>query len=267
MFDKIHKYEIEISSYCNRKCDWCSNKIISRNFRKIMKEELFIKILNELQYNNCNREDITVTFSKFNEPTADMELLFLRSSQLKLYLPKATLSINTNGDFLDTRIFNYPINILGIMDYDGKGVNYGYNLLKGYGATEITEMNNQLYANINGISVRFFFNWTKNFFIEDRGNLLHDKNLKWRNFEEHRTMPCLVENRPISIDYLGNVTPCCHIRADELKHQQYVMGNLYGESLQEIFQNDRFLHFNRIMEGGNDNQYFFPCWYCHKIRC
>lgn len=267
MFNIIHKYEIEISSYCNRNCPWCSNKYFNRNFYKEMEEYMFIKILDELQRNVCNREDITITFSKFNEPTYNFELLKLRALQLKLFLPKVKLSINTNGDFLTKEILNLPINILGIMDYDGNGKDYGYELLENLGAQSIVEMNNKLHAIINGIDVKFFFNWRDTFYIEDRGNILNDPNLNWREFKQYRNMPCLIRNRPISIDYLGNVSPCCHIRADVQQHQEYIIGNIKNNTLQEIFNSSKFNAFNSIMEGNDNTLYYNPCRYCQKIKC
>lgn len=44
----IRMVEIEIFSFCNRKCWFCPNSFIDRNSTNIlMQEELYLKILNE----------------------------------------------------------------------------------------------------------------------------------------------------------------------------------------------------------------------------
>lgn len=268
LIEKIHKFEIEISSYCNRQCVWCSNSIYNRFQFKEMDENLFIKIVSELQKLGFNDKRKTITFSKFNEPMFDIELLKRRVLQLRLFLPDVELSINTNGDYLIEDVFNLPINILSIMDYDNNGEKYGEDLLKKFGAKGIFKNGNKLETYINGIFVRYCSDWINNFSIEDRGNLLDNSiNVKWRNNRELRCMPCSIKNRPISIDYNGYVSPCCHIREDATEHKQYIIGNVNLSSISDILLGENFKNFNKVMEGNDNAKYFFPCMYCQKVSC
>lgn len=90
--------EIEIFSFCNRKCWFCPNSFIDRNSTNIlMQEELYLKILNELKSINYNN---MISYSRYNEPTSNRKIFIKRLKQAKTIIPNATLHTNTNGDFL-----------------------------------------------------------------------------------------------------------------------------------------------------------------------
>ena len=46
--NKIKLIEIELFSYCNRKCSWCPNYLINRSNNIFIKEKIFDKLLNNL---------------------------------------------------------------------------------------------------------------------------------------------------------------------------------------------------------------------------
>jgi pyruvate-formate lyase-activating enzyme len=126
MLSNIRLIEIEIHSYCNRKCNWCPNKFIDRNFYKELPEDIFLKILNELKENNFgkNYEKPMITFSRFNEPTYNIDLLNKRIKQTKQILPYIETIVNTNGDYLTKENLNKIspyLDELSIMDYNCKG--------------------------------------------------------------------------------------------------------------------------------------------------
>ena len=65
--------EIEVFSYCNRQCWFCPNSHIDRlSTNKIMPEEMYLSILEQLKEIEYNQE---VTYSRYNEPLADKELI------------------------------------------------------------------------------------------------------------------------------------------------------------------------------------------------
>ena len=80
--------EIEIFSYCNRKCWFCPNSFIDRNSTNIlMLEELYLKILNQLKSINYNS---MISYSRYNEPTSNREIFIKRLKQAKAIIPNAS---------------------------------------------------------------------------------------------------------------------------------------------------------------------------------
>lgn len=87
---------VEISTYCNRKCSYCPN--CNYETPKLYTDENIvyktIDYLTELNYSGW------ISFSFYNEPTLDERLItFIKYSNNKI--PKATIMIFSNGDFLN----------------------------------------------------------------------------------------------------------------------------------------------------------------------
>lgn len=70
MLEEFKKVEIEIQSYCNRKCGWCPNIEIDRSFYHEMPEHIFLKILKELKDAGFadGEGQAMISFSRYNEP-------------------------------------------------------------------------------------------------------------------------------------------------------------------------------------------------------
>ncbi|MFJ4851705.1 MULTISPECIES: SPASM domain-containing protein [unclassified Streptomyces] len=97
--------EVETTTYCNRRCDYCPNSIFDRGLRANevrMSDELFHKIVSDLGRNNfCNQ------FSPHNygEPLADPRMpALLKLSRSEM--PLARIALYTNGDFLTLDLFH-----------------------------------------------------------------------------------------------------------------------------------------------------------------
>ena len=87
---------VEISTYCNRKCSYCPN--YNYETPKLYADENIvyktIDYLAELNYSGW------ISFSFYNEPTLDERLItFIKYANNKI--PKATIMIFSNGDFLN----------------------------------------------------------------------------------------------------------------------------------------------------------------------
>ncbi|PBC66217.1 2-deoxy-scyllo-inosamine dehydrogenase (SAM-dependent) [Streptomyces sp. TLI_235] len=135
--------EVETTTYCNRRCEYCPNSIFDRGLRANevrMPVDLFAKIVSDLGRNNfCNQ------FSPHNygEPLADPrmpELLKLARAEM----PLARIALYTNGDFLTLDMFHelqasvdafivtqhgekMPPGVRAILDeYDGSPPNFRY---------------------------------------------------------------------------------------------------------------------------------------------
>jgi radical SAM protein with 4Fe4S-binding SPASM domain len=279
MFKDILRVEIELFSYCNRKCNWCPNKELDRTFYEEMDEEVYLKIVDNLAYNNFGyMEDKfdkkMVTFNRFCEPTYNIDLIKKRCEQMLKKIPTVEFRFNTNGDFLSDELFEkLRLERLYIMDYDCKGKEYGLELFKRYNILFIEEENNHLvgiHKHIN--KVVFEYDWPKNTYLEDRGGFFKEDiyykedKVKWVNNREERTEGCFEPRNYISIDYNGNVTPCCHIRSDYGPHKKYIFGNVYEDELSNIFYSKKAKEFRRRIFTSDYENYPEPCKHCQKYR-
>ena len=132
IFDKIKKIEVEVFSKCNRRCNWCPNVALDRlkeNFH--MDEETYLRLLHNLKDNGFKGE---ISFSRYNEPTANHKVLQKRVRQAKEILPNNYMLCNTNGDYLrrkgDEILDGLMLDELNIMDYDCRGIEHGKELFK-----------------------------------------------------------------------------------------------------------------------------------------
>jgi radical SAM protein with 4Fe4S-binding SPASM domain len=201
MFEDVKIIELEIHSYCNRRCPFCANSYIDRHSGKIkMPERIFKKIIDELaelKYNGV------ISFSRYNEPFADRELLKRRIRYIRKKLPNVIIVSNTNGDF-DTK--GIDIDQITEMDYDGNKKHY----ISKDGKYRIT-----------GLMA-----------INNRGGAVKVQQIE-------RKEPCYEPKYFVGIDYTGDVTPCCNIRHDVLIHKPFILGNLKNKSLKKIFESKK----------------------------
>ena len=98
--------EIEVFSYCNRKCWFCPNSFIDRRtVNLIMPEQKYLNILQQLKDMNFEGE---IAYSRYNEPLSHKDIFIKRLKQAREYLPKAKLRTNSNGDYVTK---NYIIDL------------------------------------------------------------------------------------------------------------------------------------------------------------
>jgi radical SAM protein with 4Fe4S-binding SPASM domain len=216
-----------------------------------------------------------ITFSRFNEPTYNIDLLNKRIKQTKQILPYINLVINTNGDYLTKENLNkiHPsLDVINIMDYDCLG---GKKIVEKYDSYNIQPQS--ITSHIisgktkNNTTVSYHVNWPKNHEIEDRGGLLegdiyhNDIKLQWRDNKKIRSKPCIAPKKYFTINYKGDITPCCHIRADYKKHKEYILGNVKEQSLVDIYYSNKAKKIRESAKKGsfkkNDLE---PCLYCQK---
>lgn len=251
----VNQVEIEVFTYCNRKCYFCPNSYIDRrSTNTYMDEELYLRILRELgsiDYRGC------ITYSRYNEPLAD-RIILSRLRQARELVPNAILSTHTNGDYLDRsyleELRNAGLNTLKVQTYLG-------NKRKFSDADILTRMSRQL----NDIGFPYKFTVVSPGVrymaaVRVRGM---DVTVDARNFDVigvdrgqtvslpqkyERISPCLVVFQHLYIDYDGSVVPCCNIRSDEPRHKQYVVENLSnGTTIFEAFANSALTDWRRSL--------------------
>jgi hypothetical protein len=283
MFSDKQILQIGIHSYCNRKCNWCPNKFIDRSFYEELPEDIYLKILNELKENNFgkNYKKPMITFSRYNEPMYNIDLLNKRAKQAKEILPEVNIIINTNGDYLENEDILKGLNIdhLAIMDYDCKGKDKIKGKLNSLNVDIDNIELNLVIGHYNDISISYTLNWPRVVNLEDRGGILdkeiyyydpnRDKEYKmlWQNDKQKRIKPCTFSSEYISIDYKGNVLTCCPTRGDWGEHEKYVLGNIKNNSLTDIYSNQNVKdHYEKLCNGNFEENNLNACLYCHEYK-
>jgi pyruvate formate-lyase activating enzyme-like uncharacterized protein len=130
--NNLKMFEIEVFSYCNRKCWFCPNSYIDRKSDTIlMPEESYLSVMEQLREIDYDQE---ITYSRYNEPLSKKDIILKRIRQAREYLPKVKLRTNTNGDYLNLNYIHElrdaGLNQLFIQQYLGNNQLYNHNRLK-----------------------------------------------------------------------------------------------------------------------------------------
>lgn len=198
--------------------------------------------LQSINYNNY------ISFSRYNEPLANIPYLLKSISILKKYAPSAKYVTNTNGDFLtkdNIKQLIWYIDELTVMDYDCNGREDLRKILN-----NVITVNNVDYGELNGMKVCINHN---TFDKNSRGGILDEYNCH-RNIDK-----CFEPIYFMAIDYNGNAMPCCNFRSDYSKHKKFMLGNLYNTSLLDIIK------YNSEKINKLTNCLYIECKVCNKI--
>lgn len=266
MIEKLRMVEVEINSYCNRKCPWCPNNTFSRSHPISMPSMMYIKMLHELRDGNFNG---TISFSRNNEPFFDFELLQSFIKYGKIILPNVRYVTNTNGDFLTKeKIITSGIQELSIMDYDCKGMEKCTQQLLDWGAIIETIINNVIYADLEDVKIAYCVDWPKNTVLEDKGGFLKKEGrLQTAEFRANlglRNYPCIDPGIFLAIDFNGDVMPCCQMRHDNPAHEKFILGNIGTETIEEIFSKEKSQKLFAQINTETGIKLPLPCQHCHK---
>lgn len=283
MLRHINRIDIEFHSKCNRTCEWCPNSFLDRiSEDKILDKEVYIKLLKDLKENNfgtmtynTNSRGSVISFIGYEEPFLQIDLLKEYINIAKEIFDGINIDFiaHTNGDLItEDKLKNLPLSQLNIMDYDCRGEQYWKDKLSEMKCLLIKETDQLMtfvHSNVNVIQV--FSNWPKKYFLENRGGSLDpsklDNSLKWRNNAERREKRCIESIFYLNVYHNGDVTPCCHIRPDNPNHKDYIFGNLYDQSILDIFYSEKAVNFRNIMGHSRNKDIFFdPCKNCQKYR-
>lgn len=249
----IRLVEIELFSFCNRKCKWCPNSYIDR-YSQIKYLDCLDNLIQQLK--NMNYSNY-ISFSRYNEPMAQIDYFKSCLKQIRSALPKCVLVSNTNGDYLTEENLNgLEIDELSIMDYDNKGLEYCINKLTSNNCIIDNIQDYFIYAHYENIKILYYVDWQKHSMITDRGgNLTQYKNAV-------RAFPCNEPQYFIGINYDGTVSPCCNIRNDSNdKQKSFILGDLHSQSLSSILESPNRKEI--ITKCGNaDFSNDSPCYCC-----
>ncbi|MEI0700164.1 radical SAM protein [Brachyspira intermedia] len=265
--DNINMLEIEIFSYCNRKCWFCPNSIFDRHSKiNYMPEETYLKILNDAkEFNNIS----FITYSRYNEPTAD-RIILKRIKQARKVFPNIWLTFNTNGDYLTKEYLDEfaeaGLNHMQIQCYLNENESFDVeNIIKPRMIKLINKLdlkyeeivnNNRIYELkliYDKIDLRY---QCRNFF--DYGMNRGDTINKIKPYS--RTEPCTDPSTNIHIDYNGNIMLCCNLRSDIEKHKKFIMGNVSNNTIKNIRNSKKFTNLMKILS--KEGKKTYPCDTC-----
>lgn len=259
--------EIEIHSFCNRRCPWCPNSLIDRSFYRTLPFDVYHRLIRDLKKSKYTGR---FSFSRYNEPLSVPDLLSKYIQLIKDKGLEGEIVFNTNGDYLDFEVLSgIAVDDLTVMDYDCRGSEYYKDLLFQNDVDVEFEDEKYIYGKWMGKKILVCLNWPENVSIVDRGGILRSSStFVKQNKPERRSEPCFEPSHFIGIDYNGSVTPCCNIRSDYTGHQEYILGNIRDSSIRDIFHSERAETFRKLLSSAASKEYPKeypkPCTYCSK---
>jgi len=262
--EQLKLIEIEIFSYCNRKCWFCPNSFIDRlSQNHIMDEKVYLDLLNQLKEIDFSGE---LTYSRYNEPTSNRELFLKRVNQARQILPKAILRTNTNGDYITREyveeLCDVGFNQLWIQQYLGNNERYDHEKMRQRSEAKIKKLglSSQVLTDIPGYKLEYDISYngmtihirSRNFEIDgsSRGDSIELAS------EYTRTQRCLQVSQNMYIDYNGAVMVCCALRSDVPGQESGVMGHIGEDKLWNIYASEKYEPWRKHHSGDGPKEGF-----------
>lgn len=266
--NSVNMVEIEIFSYCNRRCWFCPNAHIDRITHNIrMKPEVYTSILNQLASIDYTG---TITYSRYNEPLAD-RIILDRLREAKERLPYVYLHTNTNGDYLDVdyldELYAAGLRSLNVQIYLKNHEQYDHG--------KIIKRGNQTLRRLSGISYRVTRDepglWYEvQFEYKDMSLRMYGRNFAINgtsrggqvdiNRDYVRTSPCAMPFTTVYIDYNGKMVPCCNFRSDIPEHADYILSDAEVPDLFATYSSEKATRFRRSLVSEKPKE--GPCSNC-----
>ncbi len=266
MCSTVKRVIIENHNYCNRRCTFCPNSLSRKVF---LSDDLFMKVVRELSSGGFENAFL---FGRYHEPLAD-PIIYDRVAIARHALPKAFLSLNTNGDFLDVDALN-RLDISGldeikVMQYLPTGRRFTSKdaIARCMRLLSRLHLKGRLAKHIEDVEVRFDVEvagrmavsvHSENYFVTglgaDRGGSLQHLSVL------SRSSPCFAPYFELNVDYDGSVVPCCNMTSDLSAHKPYIIGNISCDSLTSIFFSERARHIRATVSQPHPS--LSPCRHC-----
>ncbi len=267
----VRLVEIEVFSYCNRRCWFCPNAKIDRiTSNSFMPEAMYTGIVDQLQTIGF---DGTISYSRYNEPFAD-DIIFERIAEARQKLPAALLHTNSNGDYLNPekleRAYAAGLRSLNIQLYLKNDELYDHEKTR-FRAAQIAErlpLNYQLVRDEPGEWLEYNSQY-KDMALRVYGrNFASNGTNRGEQVDIHadyvRTSPCIMPFWAVYIDYDGKTMPCCNFRSDIGAHEPYIISDLaLSHDIFLNYMNDRATAFRRSLL--NNDVKDGLCRSCHFV--
>lgn len=223
----FHCVEMETNSMCNRKCVYCPNVSAKRPNTGYMETSLFQKIIGELAEIHFEGR---VSYHFYGEPLLDKRLPDFVEYTRK-HVPRSETEIVSNGDFLDLGVFR---------EYLRRGLD---NFL-------ITQHDNLMPPNLQELVDNITPEEAKHIairFAKDRDMINRSGLIEYLGIPKAPLkVACDWPLSTMVITLNGNVVLCCN---DYFETE--VVGNVRTHSLREVWTNERFTNFRRVLALGD----------------
>ena len=273
LFKSLVNYvEFEPHAFCNRTCVFCPNSVLDRKANKqVFDRALHRKVLNELAEIDYAG---TIAYSRYSEPLAREEI-FDYIAEARSLLPRAYLKIITNGDYLSheriLRLQSLGLNYLAISIYLPEGVAWSSQAaLEQIGKfSKRVSMGFQVRRKARASVFVDFLKEASGMKMDAR---CHDFGRGKEGFDRGMSVawlsparfvrkdPCSFVFRNFTMDFNGNVMPCCNLRSDYPQHAPYVLGNVAHETIFDIYSGPPFARWRRALSGFAPKS--VPCKHC-----
>lgn len=254
---------IESYNLCNRRCYMCPQSLnIRDNEYKEFPTSVFEKLIKDLakiDYSNI------IALGRYHEPLLFPEITLKRIRFIREELPKSIILLNTNGDFI-TRDMVRELSIAGLSDLkimryqngdysDSRAKDLCSSLIKQLDCSVIYESTIpgviQKY-NLEAVGKMKISVKSENYKVPSRGC---DRGGLIENLQNYtRVLPCDLPIKNIDIDYNGNVLPCNNLLSDALMHKPYIVGNIFEESIFQVYKKSMNSEFMRRIAKGDFSQ-------------
>lgn len=250
---------LELSSYCNRRCDYCPvSTSVRKDTQQLMDQALLESIVSDLKKINFSK---SISLNLYNEPLCNDNFLN-QLAYIRKELPLSWLQFNSNGDYLDSNVMGklaeVGLNSICVTIHPPPNKEYGVEdlekrmaiLLRQLDKTELMELVsvalqselNHITFNILGVALKIQWpNWRK--VGSSRGGVI-------KQLDEDRavrTAPCARPFREFTIYFDGTVTPCCEVFYDADGAQPLSIGTLRETSLFSIYADSRMSSFRKTV--------------------
>lgn len=236
----VDNVNLETSSYCNRKCNYCPVSTYGRNFKSFINKRLFENIILSLKKINYRR---SFTLSLFNEPLADKNfgvyLKFIREN-----LPSCIIQTNSNGDYIKqihdlSKLEEYGLNKLKITLHTPKNRKYSQE----YSRQSLIKFAKRIGFKLDKKHISnlgFAFKLNKLLCIVQCPDWINEGNYRGGSINTTkiniaRVSPCVIPFREFTIYHNGKVTPCADIFNNN-NYNKHVIDKVDVNDLDSIFR-------------------------------
>lgn len=264
MFNQyVAQVEVEVSSFCNRRCSFCSNSLADRRAdHRRMDDALFSRIVTQLSSLGWRG---VFGFHRYNEPLSDRDYILRRVAEVHHHLPAALLRIYTNGDYLTAdyceALYGAGLRSMIVSAYPPEGAGCTSALLHQLIETSaariglpykiIDECDGDICAQVEfrdmqvTLQARDFVrgeNGRGEILSYDRGGTVPVST------PYQRVSPCFRPFLELQVECDGTVMPCCNLRSDVPAHAGCAITRLTPETdLLEVWSSEAFTNWRRSM--------------------
>lgn len=278
----ITDVRLELSSYCNRGCEYCPVNFLNRKDKEDkIPWQVFEKCIGELSEIDY---DGALWFCLFNEPLYDRPFLMGVLEYVNEHLPNCRIKIVTNGDYLTRdylqeldrrKVDELTISVHYKEQWDSEVQKKLFlEILQRIGIGERgqwvegdTRLDFLVDASAyDAVYLKHFSLRSEDFTIHgmDRGGILDEYVCQTENLD-----PCVYITTQLNISHDGKIVPCCNMCSDSPEIADYVYGDLSKEdTIFSAYTSRKAAFFRKVLFAPRDNteETPLPCRTCSQIH-